>query len=132
MAFDTETLRLLCKFAQLKILALQHLKFDSQALLNLHTLSNLRHFTLVGNNTLNDLNFVKPWRSLETLCVRSCRNLLNVDAIRHLPLLHTLDLDYCSNIEDPGSDVIARLSTLKNLSARSVPVIRQKFGVVYF
>ena len=130
--FGTPTMKLINRFPQLRTLELHHLKFDSSALLSLGVLSDLRHFTLVNNATVKNLDFVKPWRHLETLRLNGCRGLLNINAIQNLVELHTLDLDHCFNVENIDSNVACQIATLKNFSARNVPCVMHKIGIVYF
>jgi hypothetical protein len=98
-AFHTMDLKLLGRFTKLTTLELHHLRFDPAALLELHTLSNLKHFTIVNNATIEDLNFIKPWQSLESLRLNSCRSLVDINAIRDLTRLESLDLDFCDKID---------------------------------
>jgi len=130
--FETSTMKLIPKFPKLRRLELHHLKFDCSALLSLCTLSDLRHFTLVNNATVKDLDCVKPWRRLETLRLNGCKGLLNIDAIQELGQLHTLDLDYCCNVQNISANVASHIAKLQNFSARDVPCVMRQMGLVYF
>jgi hypothetical protein len=130
--FGTPTMKLLNKFLELRTLELHHLKFDSSALLSLGSLSHLRHFTMVNNSTVKNLEFVKAWRHLETLRLNGCRGLSDINAIQDLVELHTLDLDHCFNVQNIDSNVACQIATLKNFSARNVPCVMHKIGIVYF